>query len=89
MNDDFDRALKIVLRLEGSGRVSRDPHLTKWGISQHSYPTVDIEALTADDAAAIYWRDYWTPNHCGEMRWPINLYVFDGAVNQRWGVVQR
>lgn len=89
MSDDFARALQIVLRLEGDGRVSRDPHLTRWGISQHSYPSLDIEHLTADDASAIYWRDYWLPCACDRMSWPVNLYLFDGAVNQGAGAAIR
>ena len=39
----------------GSGRCIG----TKFGISGGSYPTLDIAALTLDDARAIYRRDYW------------------------------
>lgn len=31
---------------------------TKWGISKRSYPDVDIKNLTADQATAIYRRDF-------------------------------
>ncbi len=32
---------------------------TKYGISQRSYPKLDIANLTADQAKEIYWRDWW------------------------------
>jgi hypothetical protein len=60
---DFDMAVALVLKHEG-GLVD-DPNdpggLTNFGISQRSYPNVDIRNLTADDAKAIYKRDYWFP----------------------------
>jgi lysozyme family protein len=47
----------------GKGVVSRDPKdpggVTKYGISKRSYPELDIENLTRDDAIAIYYRDYY------------------------------
>lgn len=33
--------------------------LTKYGISQRSYPELDIINLTKEDAYSIYDRDYW------------------------------
>lgn len=32
---------------------------TKFGISKRAYPDLNIKLLTADDAIAIYCRDYW------------------------------
>jgi lysozyme family protein len=32
---------------------------TKYGISAASYPGLDIENLTIDDASMIYYRDWW------------------------------
>jgi lysozyme family protein len=32
---------------------------TKYGISKHSYPDLDIKNLTLDEAAVIYKRDFW------------------------------
>ena len=58
---DFNISIKIVLANEG-GLVENasDPGgLTNFGISQRSYPNVDIRALTPETAADIYRRDYW------------------------------
>ena len=57
----FELAIPIVLVNEG-GLVDNpsDPGgLTNFGISQRSYPNVDIRNLTQDGAAAIYLRDFW------------------------------
>src|SRR6185312_14549209 len=80
----FDRAFPIVVNVEGGDKVSTDEGggLTKYGISQHAFPKLDIRALTLDDAKDIYLRDYWQAAGCGGMTWPLCLYVFDAAVNQ-------
>jgi lysozyme family protein len=60
---DFDQAVTKTLIHEGGSRVTDDPNdrggLTKYGISQRSYPNVDIRNLTEDEAKGIYKRDYW------------------------------
>jgi lysozyme family protein len=80
----FDRAVKFVLDHEGG--VADDPldsgGLTKWGISQASYPTLDIRSLTREDARQIYYNDYWLKCKCSELPAPLSLLLFDGAVNQ-------
>lgn len=79
---DFDTAIAFILDQEG-GLVNNpeDPgKLTKYGISQAAYPTVDIANLTVDDAKAIYRRDYWTPMGCDGMADPWALLALDSAV---------
>jgi lysozyme family protein len=34
---------------------------TKFGISQKSYPALNIENLTLQEAKFLYYRDYWLP----------------------------
>ncbi len=34
---------------------------TKFGISKSSYPRLDIENLTREDAVKIYYYDFWLP----------------------------
>lgn len=57
----FEPAVECVLAHEG-GYVD-DPAdrggRTKYGISQRSYPTLDIAKLTRDEAIEIYRRDWW------------------------------
>lgn len=84
MSNDFDRAFGIVVGHEG-GYVNdpQDPGgETNYGISKRAHPDVDIANLTLDGAKAIYRGDYWAQCRCAELPWPLNLYVFDAAVNQ-------
>jgi len=80
---DFYRALDVIFGVEGYDKIIVDEGgLTKYGISQRAYPDVDIRNLTEPQAATIYQRDYWTPVQGDKLKWPLNLYVFDAAVNQ-------
>ena len=79
----FPDCIAHVLAAEG-GLVNnpKDPGgVTKFGISQRSYPALDIRALTLDDAKAIYQRDYWTPIQGEALPAGIDLLVLDHAVN--------
>jgi lysozyme family protein len=53
---------------------------TKYGISAHEYPNLDIENLTADDAAAIYEKSYWHPLYAQIQDQPIASKLFDMGV---------
>jgi lysozyme family protein len=68
----FEFAMTQLLGLEGGLEANAaDPGgLTKYGISQRAYPALDIAALTADDAKAIYHRDFWLHYHLDEIRAP-------------------
>lgn len=61
----FRTCVDRLIIIEGNGKVSKLKNdrggLTKWGISQRSYPHLDIRNLTRDDAVQIYHRDFWTP----------------------------
>lgn len=52
-----------VIAREGGAKVTRDPidpgGVTKYGISKRTYPDVDIENLTYEQAKDIYIRDYF------------------------------
>jgi len=81
---DFHRAVQIVLEHE-AGYVDHpdDPGgETNFGISKSRYPQLDIKNLTKKDAVDIYRRDFWDACRCDEINWPLNLYLFDSAVNQ-------
>ncbi|NJM13355.1 MAG: hypothetical protein HC889_17110 [Synechococcaceae cyanobacterium SM1_2_3] len=82
--DTFDRCLQLILDEEGGiSNHRQDPGgLTKFGISRRSYPNLDINSLTLQQASEIYHRDYWTPIK-GDLLPPgLDLMMFDGAVNQ-------
>ena len=91
----FEQAFAIVVGHEGGFDTTRaDPgnwtggavgrgalRGTKFGISAAAYPAVDIASLTADDAAAIYRRDYWVRIRGDDLSPALALLVFDAAVN--------
>ena len=81
---DFHRCISLILGEEGGIENHRkDPGgLTNYGISQRSYPTLNIAALTLDDAKAIYRRDYWNPIRGDELPSGLDLTLFDSAINQ-------
>ncbi len=79
----FPDCIAHVLAAEG-GLVNdpQDPGgLTKFGISQRSYPALDIRALSLDDAKAIYQRDYWAPIQGEALPAGLDLLLLDHAVN--------
>ncbi|NPV80757.1 MAG: hypothetical protein HPY52_10855 [Firmicutes bacterium] len=57
----FNKIVETVLAHEG-GYVNDpvDPGKeTRYGISKRSYPHLDIQGLTIDQAKDIYYRDWW------------------------------
>ena len=71
--------------LKWEGGLTNNPAdpggLTNFGICQRSYPNLDIKNLTRAQAAEIYERDYWKKSGADLLPWPLNLVVFDTAVN--------
>ncbi len=99
----FDQAFSLVVGFEGGYCDEHaDPgnwtggavgcgilRGTKFGISAAAYPALDIAALTAKDAAAIYRRDYWAVVGGDDLPPPLALLVFDAAVNNGVGRATR
>ena len=96
MSDDgFAAAVAIVLAHEGGYQAMPDDpgnwtegkigagtlKGTKYGISAAQYPALDIAALTAEEAAAIYRRDWWDRFGLARLPPPIAGKLFDAAVN--------
>lgn len=80
----FEKAFQIVIGAEG-GYVN-DPNdpggETKYGISKAAYPSLNIAALTLEEAKGIYRRDYWQACRCDDFPAMLRLPLFDSAVNQ-------
>ena len=88
----FNKCVQFVFDREGRiyENVDRDPGGgTKFGISKKSYPNLDIENLTEEQAADIYYRDYWIPMCCDNYAAPLALAIFDTAVNQGTGMAKQ
>lgn len=86
MSRAFDQAVAFVLEAEGGPTLTDDPQdpggMTKWGISQSSFPDLDIESLTEERAREIYRSQYWDRCRCDEFQHQVALVLFDSAVNQ-------
>lgn len=80
---DFDRAFDLLMESEGG--YSDDPAdpggETNFGISKRAYPQEDIQFITLERAKEIYRRDYWNAIRADELPYPINILIFDAAVN--------
>lgn len=83
---DFDLAIEKTLKHEGGSAITNDPDdrggLTRYGISQRSYPELDISTITEAQAKEIYKRDYWDVVK-GDQIQPQSVAqsIFDFAVN--------
>lgn len=79
----FVRAIERVLAHEGGDADDpRDPGgRTRWGISQRTYPFLDISTLTREHAIALYRRDAWTPIRGDALPEAVAFQVLDAAVN--------
>lgn len=90
---DVQKAANIILNvLEGAHahKVTGDPGgLTKYGITERSYPHLDIRNLTYADAAVIFETDFWVECKCNELLFPLNVYVADAAFNQGTGAAKK
>ena len=87
----FDLFIERILGHEG-GYVnnSNDPGgETKWGISKRSYPTLNIAALTREDAKNIYFRDFWLLIRADQLPDGVAYQLFDFAVNSGIGTAIR
>ena len=88
---DFDSAFLRLIGHEG-GYVN-DPRdaggETKFGISKRQYPSLDIAALTLEQAKAIYRRDYWQRMQGDGLPPSLAFQVFDAAVNSGIGTAVR
>ena len=94
IGDNFDRAYEFVSKWEGGFQNHPDDHGnwtggrkgvgelkgTNFGISAASYPYLDIQNLTREQAKEIFRKDYWEASGANELSWPLNLIVFDTAV---------
>lgn len=73
--------LKRILGHEGGYWDDPVGGPTKWGISKRSYPDLDIENLTVEDAARIYRYDYIRPLNIDMFEDGVAYQLLDFAVN--------
>src|SRR4030042_2435969 len=83
MMADFEKAFEIVIGLEGgySDNPADPGGETKYGISKRAFPDLDIKNRTLEQAKEIYLVEYWAKSCCDDLVSPLNIYLFDAAVN--------
>ena len=99
---DFTKALEVVLDHEGWGSYTTHPldkgGPTRWGITLSTLAAwrgqpvdpADVEALTREEATAIYRAEYWAPMHGDEVTdQVVATKNFDAAVNMGTGTASR
>lgn len=77
----FNNAILFTLGWEGglSENLLDPGGLTKFGISQRSYPFLDIRNLTVEQAVQIYYEDYWLRSRAYLYTYPKHLILLDTA----------
>ena len=60
---DYKTAITKVLKREGGSKITNDPTdpggLTKYGISQRAFPSIDVKNLTEQKAIDFYKINFW------------------------------
>ncbi len=90
----FDYCLAFVTGPDIEGGLSNHKAdrggLTNHGVTQKTYNEYrknaglsprSVTGITSDEVTAIYRTKYWNVAKCGVMPAPLDLYVFDAAVN--------
>ena len=75
-NDPADRGNWTTGKI-GQGELKG----TKFGISAMSYPHLNIERLTLEEAKAIYRRDYWDAMRMDRFSRAMQYQLFDASIN--------
>lgn len=96
MVDRFSACLAFVLTREGG--FSDDPvdrgGATSQGITQRVYdkyrdraevPRRSVRDIETNEVRAIYFEEYWSPIHADKLSAPLDLVMFDSAVNHGVG----
>lgn len=82
MRNSFDKAFAIVVGLEG--HISDDPNdpggFTVYGLSSRYNKNITRE-MTLEQAKDKYLYDYWIVAGCDDQPYPLDICLFDGAVN--------
>lgn len=85
----FDECLQFVLQREGgfSDHPNDKGGATNQGITQKTYDAYrtsnrrSVEFIDDREVRDIYRASYWIPAKCGILPVPVDLVVFDSAVN--------
>lgn len=62
---------------------------TKYGIAANTYPHLDIESLTLEDAKGLYWLDWWLKLGADHLPPAVAFQVWQFAVNAGMDTAKR
>lgn len=82
MRENFDKAFELTIGLEGHPTNDKDDPggFTIWGLAQKYHP--EISAMTTISyAKKVYLEEYWLPAGCDDVQFPMDICLFDAAVN--------
>jgi lysozyme family protein len=88
----FNDCLAFTLKEEGGYSNNPADHggATNYGVTQATYdnfrvgqglPQQPVSMITLDETTQIYYSGYWVPSKAGQLPQPVDLCVFDTAVN--------
>ena len=90
VRESWPKAIAFALSWEGG--YSNDPDdpggETNFGISKRYHPNEDIKNMTKERAMEIYKGSYWYAMKCDELPYPLDMVVFDCAINPGLGRAQ-
>ena len=92
MDKLFEQAFNYLLLFEGGFSDDKNDKggITKFGISERSYPNIDITQLTLEEAKNIYYEDFWLKNKCNRVTYAkVAIKLFDISVNTGLKVAAR
>ena len=80
---EFEKAMMFVTKWEGIYSFDKDDPggETKYGISKRAFPSVNIKALTYDQAKELMFVNYWLKGKCNNVQPKLKTAYFDSCVN--------
>lgn len=92
MDERYLECLEFVFAREGKISNDKDDHggLTNYGVTQknydkwrvkHNLPTQSVVKITLKEVRDFYFEEYWSEVHADRFPPPIDLALFDAAVN--------
>ena len=85
---DYNLALDFVLQIEGEKSYDRWGKNTSFGITERYYPAQykEISSLKTREekvqyAKKFYKKEFWYKLNCDLVEFPLNIIIFDTAVN--------
>lgn len=82
MRDSFDEGFLNTIGLEGKPTDDKnDPGgFTIWGLAKRYHPEIS-RSTPIEYAKKVYLEQYWIPQGCDEAPYPMDICLFDSAVN--------